>query len=211
MKSPQPSSAEPFLPLVLTIPSLQRAARGCEGCPLFARATQTVFGEGPEDARLVMVGEQPGDHEDQEGRPFVGNAGKLLDRALKEAGLDRSEIYVTNAVKHFKWEERGKRRIHKKPNAAEINACRPWLDAEISVVKPQVIACLGATAAQALMGRAFKVTEERGKFFESRWGPYVTATVHPSSLLRITVEEERLREFGRFVADLKAIGEKLVG
>jgi DNA polymerase len=211
MKSPQPSSAEPFLPLVLTIPSLQRAARGCEGCPLFARATQTVFGEGPEDARLVMVGEQPGDHEDQEGRPFVGNAGKLLDRALKEAGLDRSKIYVTNAVKHFKWEERGKRRIHKKPNAAEINACRPWLDAEISVVKPQVIACLGATAAQALMGRAFKVTEERGKFFESRWGPYVTATVHPSSLLRITVEEERLREFGRFVADLKAIGEKLVG
>jgi len=211
MKSPQPSSAEPFLPLVLTIPSLQRAARGCEGCPLFARATQTVFGEGPEDARLVMVGEQPGDHEDQEGRPFVGNAGKLLDRALKEAGLDRSEIYVTNAVKHFKWEERGKRRIHKKPNAAEINACRPWLDAEISVVKPQVIACLGATAAQALMGRAFKVTEERGKFFESGWGPYVTATVHPSSLLRITVEEERLREFGRFVADLKAIGEKLVG
>jgi uracil-DNA glycosylase len=157
----------------------------------------------------MMVGEQPGDREDLEGRPFVGNAGKLLDRALRDAGLDRSEIYLTNAVKHFKWEARGKRRIHKKPNTDEINACRPWLDAEIAVVKPQVIACLGATAAQALMGRAFRVTAERGKFFESPWAPYLTATVHPSSLLRLTGEGERLREYDRFVADLKAIGEKL--
>jgi len=209
MKTRQLISAEPFLPPVWTIPSLKRAAGDCKGCSLFERATQTVFGEGPPDARIMMVGEQPGDREDLEGRPFVGNAGKLLDRALKDAGLDRSEIYLTNAVKHFKWEARGKRRIHKKPNTDEINACRPWLDAEIAVVKPQVIACLGATAAQALMGRAFKVTAERGKFFETPWAPYLTATVHPSSLLRLTGEGERLREYGRFVADLEAIGGKL--
>jgi uracil-DNA glycosylase len=203
------SSAKSFLPRKLSIPSLQRASRGCEGCPLFERATQTVFGEGPAESRIVMVGEQPGDSEDRQGRPFVGNAGKLLDRALKDAGLERSEIYVTNAVKHFKWEERGKRRIHKKPNAEEINACRPWLEAEIAVVKPKVIACLGATAAQALMGRSFRVTADRGKFFESRWAPYLTATVHPSSLLRLTGEEERHREYARFVGDLEAIATKL--
>src|SRR5690349_1074204 len=148
MPAAQPSSARPFLPPVLSVPSLQRAARVCEGCHLYERATQTVFGEGPADARVVMVGEQPGDYEDRQGKPFVGNAGKLLDRALEEADVDRSEVYVTNAVKHFKWEERGKRRIHKKPNAEEINACRPWLEAEIEVVKPEVIVCLGATAAQ---------------------------------------------------------------
>jgi len=202
-------SAKSFLPRTMSIPSLQRAARGCEGCPLFERATQTVFGEGPADSRILMVGEQPGDTEDRQGRPFVGNAGKLLDRALKDAGLDRSEIYVTNVVKHFKWEERGKRRIHKKPNAEEINACRPWLEAEIAVVKPKVIACLGATAAQALMGREFRVTADRGKFFETRWASYLTATVHPSSLLRLTGEEERHREYARFVADLEGIAAKL--
>jgi len=168
-----------------------------------------VFGEGPAEARILMVGEQPGDSEDRQGRAFVGNAGKLLDRALKDAGLDRSEIYVTNAVKHFKWEERGKRRIHKKPNAEEINACRPWLEAEIAVVQPKVIVCLGATSAQALMGRVFRVTADRGKFFESRWAPYLTATAHPSSLLRLTGAEERRREYARFVADLKAIAAKL--
>src|SRR5437016_3857821 len=210
MTTGQPISARDFLPPVLSIPSLQRAARRCRGCDLYKRATQTVFGEGPEDARIIMVGEQPGDAEDRQGRPFVGNAGKLLDRALKDAGLDRSEIYLTNAVKHFKWEERGKRRIHKKPNAQEINACRPWLEAEIAVVKPKVIACLGATAATALMGRAFRVTADRGKFFESRWTPYLTATVHPSSLLRIRVEADRNREYQRFVSDLEGIGKKLI-
>jgi DNA polymerase len=209
MKTEQPISAKPFLPRVLTLPSLRRAARDCKGCRLFERATQTVFGEGPADARLILVGEQPGDAEDREGRPFVGSAGKLLDRAIKDANLDRSEIYVTNAVKHFKWEERGKRRIHKKPNAEEINACRPWLEAEIAVIKPQVIGCLGATAAQSLMGRSFRVTVDRGKFFESSLGPYLVATVHPSSLLRITQEDERHREYGRFVKDLEAIGAKL--
>src|SRR4051794_23407728 len=150
MTAGQPT-AKPFLPRVLTIPALQRAARGCEGCDLYQRATQTVFGEGPERARIMMIGEQPGDNEDREGKPFVGNAGKLLDRAMEEAGVDRSQVYVTNAVKHFKWLERGKRRIHQKPNAIEINACRPWLEAEIAVAKPDVIVCLGATAAQALM------------------------------------------------------------
>jgi uracil-DNA glycosylase family protein len=209
MKTVQLSSATPYLPRVLTVPSLQRAARGCEGCPLYERATQTVFGEGPPDARLVLVGEQPGEAEDREGRPFVGSAGKLLDRAIHDANLDRPEIYVTNAVKHFKWEERGKRRIHKKPNAEEIAACRPWLEAEIAVIKPQLIGCLGATAAQCLMGRSFRVTVDRGRFFESRWAPYLVATVHPSSLLRITEEEERHREYRRFVKDLEAISAKL--
>ena len=171
MKTGPLNTATPYLPRVLTIPSLQHAARGCEGCPLYERATQTVFGEGPPDARIILVGEQPGDSEDREGRPFIGSAGKLLDRAIQDAHLDRSEIYVTNAVKHFKWEERGKRRIHKKPNAGEIAACRPWLEAEIGVIKPRVIGCLGATAAQCLMGRSFRVTVDRGKFFESRWAP----------------------------------------
>jgi uracil-DNA glycosylase family protein len=209
MTTGQPISARDFLPPVLSIASLQRAARRCRGCDLYKRATQTVFGEGPENARIIMVGEQPGDAEDRQGRPFVGNAGKLLDRALTDAGLDRSEIYLTNAVKHFKWEERGKRRIHKKPNAQEINACRPWLEAEIEVIKPEVIVCLGATAAQALLGRAFRVTADRGKFLESPWAPYVMATVHPSSLLRITEEEDRHREYQRFVTDLKRLGKKL--
>jgi uracil-DNA glycosylase family protein len=205
----QLGSAKPFLPRVLSIPSLQRAARKCEGCPLYLRATQTVFGEGPEDARVIMVGEQPGDNEDRQGKPFVGNAGKLFDRALEEAGVVRSEVYVTNAVKHFKWEERGKRRIHKKPSAAEINACHPWLEAEIEIIEPDIIVCLGATAAQSLMGRSFRVTADRGKFFESPWHSQLMATVHPSSLLRITDEADRHREYQRFVVDLKGVGEKL--
>ena len=205
----QPGSAKPFLPRVLSIPSLKRAARKCQGCPLYQRATQTVFGEGPEDARVILVGEQPGDNEDRQGKPFVGNAGKLLDRALEEAGVVRSEVYVSNAVKHFKWEERGKRRIHKKPSAAEINACHPWLEAEIEVIEPDIIVCLGATAAQSLMGRDFRVTADRGKFFESPWTAQLMATVHPSSLLRITEEADRRREYQRFVVDLKGIAEKL--
>jgi DNA polymerase len=168
-----------------------------------------VFGEGPENARVVMIGEQPGDHEDIQGKPFVGGAGKLLDRALEEAGVVRSEVYVTNAVKHFKWEERGKRRIHKKPNPTEINACHPWLEAEIEVIEPDIIVCLGATAAQSLMGRDFRVTADRGKFFESPWTGHLMATVNPSSLLRITNESERLREYQHLVADLKAVASKL--
>jgi uracil-DNA glycosylase len=209
MATPRQDGARPFLPQALSLPALRRAALRCEGCSLYQRATQTVFGEGPEDARVVLVGEQPGDKEDLQGKPFVGAAGKLLDRALEDAGVDRSEVYVTNAVKHFKWEPRGKRRIHKKPSALEINACRPWLEAEIEVVKPEVIVCLGATAAQSLLGRAFRVTADRGKFFESRWAPYLMATVHPSSLLRMTEDEERHREYGRFVQDLAGIPEKL--
>jgi uracil-DNA glycosylase family protein len=205
----QPSSAQPFLPKARTLPALERAARKCEGCSLYERATQTVFGEGPENARVIMVGEQPGDNEDQQGKPFVGNAGKLLDRALEAAGVARSEVYVTNAVKHFSWVERGRRRIHKKPTAAEINACRPWLEAEIEAIEPEIIVCLGATAAQALMGRDFRVTADRGKFFESQWSRYLMATVHPSSLLRITEEADRRSEYERFVADLRGIAEKL--
>src|SRR5260370_24494551 len=199
----QASSAKPFLPRILSIPSLKRAARKCEGCSLYQRATQTVFGEGPENARVIMVGEQPGDSEDRQGKPFVGNAGKLLDRALEEAGVARSDVYVTNAVKHFSWVERGKRRIHKKPTASEINACRPWLEAEIEAIKPEIIVCLGATAAQSLMGRDFRVTADRGKVFESPWSRYLVATVHPSSLLRITEEADRRSEYERFVADLR--------
>lgn len=168
-----------------------------------------MFGEGPEDARVIMVGEQPGDYEDRAGKPFVGNAGKLLDRALADAQLDRSEVYVTNAVKHFKWVERGKRRIHKKPSIGEINACRPWLEAEIQVIRPDIVVCLGATAAQSLMGRDFRVTENRGKFFETRWAPYLMATVHPSALLRITEEAERHREYRQFVRDLEGVRKKL--
>jgi DNA polymerase len=198
-------SASAFLPSVLSLPSLQRAAGECEGCPLYLRATQTVFGEGRKGAKIMLVGEQPGDQEDQQGRPFVGSAGKLLDRALIDAGIDRAEVYLTNAVKHFKWEERGKRRIHKKPNTGEINACRPWLEAELEVVKPDVVGCLGATAAQCLMGRAFKVTEERGKFFDSPWAPCLMATVHPSSLLRLRDKGEREREYARFVEDLRGL------
>src|SRR5437868_1541183 len=201
----QPSSAKPFLPRILSIPSLKRAARKCQGCALYERATQTVFGEGPEDARVIMVGEQPGDNEDRQGKPFVGNAGKLLDRALEEAGVVRSEVYVTNAVKHFKWEERGKRRIHKKPNAAEINACHPWLEAEIQVVKPRVIICLGSTAAQALLGPKFRVSTQRGTFVPSPLAPFVTATVHPSSILRAPSDDQRRAEMARFIADLKKI------
>jgi len=204
-----PDSAKPFLPRIHSIPSLQRAARKCEGCLLYKHATQTVFGEGPENARVVMIGEQPGDNEDLQGKPFVGNAGKLLDRALEEAGVVRSEVYVTNTVKHFKWEERGKRRIHKKPSAAEINACHPWLEAEIEVIEPDIIVCLGATAAQSLMGRDFRVTVDRGKFFESPWTGQLMATVPPSSLLRITEESERHREYQHFVADLKGVASKL--
>jgi DNA polymerase len=202
-------TAEPFLPPDRDLESLRRAAAGCRGCHLYEDATQTVFGEGGEGAEVMLVGEQPGDREDVEGRPFVGPAGKLLDRALEEAGIDRATVYVTNAVKHFKWQPRGKRRIHKKPGAEEIRACRPWLDAEIERVGPRVVVCLGATAAQALLGRTFKVTERRGELIETELAPIVTATVHPSSILRAPDDETRERELRAFVRDLAGVARAL--
>jgi uracil-DNA glycosylase len=197
--------AELLIPPHPTLSALQKAAQDCKACDLWKRGTQTVFGEGAPHAKVILVGEQPGDKEDLEGKPFVGPAGGLLDKALVEAGIDRTKVYVTNAVKHFKWEPRGKRRIHKKPNAAEIAACRPWLDAEIGVLKPKVVVCLGATAAQALLGRDFRVTQHRGEFVDSPLAPFVMATVHPSSILRAPDDETRHAEMRRFVADLKKV------
>ena len=192
-----------------TLPKLRLTAQGCRACDLWKRGTQTVFGEGAPHARVMFVGEQPGDKEDLQGRPFVGPAGMILDKALDEAGIDRTQVYVTNAVKHFKWEPRGKRRIHKKPNALEIAACRPWLDAEIDVVRPEVIVCLGATAAQALLGNKFRVTQRRGELISSPMGPLITATVHPSSILRAPDDDTRHREMRLFVADMKKIAAAL--
>jgi len=192
-----------------TLKSVRDAAAGCRACDLYKRGTQTVFGEGPRTAQVMMVGEQPGDVEDIAGHPFVGPSGKLLDRALEEAGIDRNLVYVTNVVKHFKWEPRGKRRIHSKPNGAEIAACRPWLDTEIALVKPRVLVCLGATAAQALLGPAFKVTRQRGRFVPSSLAPRVLATVHPSSILRAPDEESRRVEMKHFVADLARVAAEL--
>jgi uracil-DNA glycosylase family protein len=198
-------SAADFFPPKLTLKSLREAARNCTACPLHKLGTQTVFGEGPAHAPLMLVGEQPGDYEDRMGRPFVGPAGKLLDRALAEAGVDRSRAYVTNAVKHFKWTARGKRRIHGKPSGPEIAACFPWLRAEIELVAPQVLVCLGATAAQALLGRDFRVTKQRGTFIKSNLAPHVLATVHPSALLRLPPQADPEAEFRHFVADLRKI------
>jgi uracil-DNA glycosylase len=192
-----------------SVAELAKAAEDCKACDLWKRATQTVFGEGGPHAKVIFVGEQPGNQEDLEGKPFVGPAGKLLDAALEEAGIDRAKVYVTNAVKHFKWEPRGKRRIHKKPNAVEIAACKQWLDAEIAAIQPKVIVCLGATAAQALIGRDFRVTQHRGEFLKSPLAPYMMATVHPSSILRAPDDETRHREMKLFIADLKKIS-KLV-
>jgi uracil-DNA glycosylase family protein len=203
------TTAAPLVPPKATLPMLRQAAAGCKACDLWKRGTQTVFGEGSPHAQVMFVGEQPGDREDREGRPFVGPAGLLLDKCLAEAGIDRNEVYVTNVVKHFKWEPRGKRRIHKKPNSLEITACRPWLDAEIAVSKPQVVVCLGATAAQALLGKTFKVTQHRGEFVASELAPFVTATVHPSSILRAPDEETRHEERRRLVEDLRKVAEVL--
>jgi uracil-DNA glycosylase family protein len=207
-KRDQPTAAA-FVPKNSTISKLRAAAADCRGCDLWKLGTQTVFGEGAPKPRVMLVGEQPGDQEDIQGHPFVGPAGKLLDKALEEAGIDRKEIYVTNAVKHFKWEPRGKRRIHKKPNSLEINACKPWLEAEIEVLRPQVIVCLGATAAQALLGRQFKVSVQRGQWIPSPLAPFVMATVHPSSLLRAPDDETRRLEMRRFIADLNHVHKAL--
>jgi uracil-DNA glycosylase len=186
-----------------SLETVREAARGCTACHLYKRGTQTVFGEGPKRAPLMLVGEQPGDYEDVAGKPFVGPAGKILDRALEEAGIDRDHVYVTNVVKHFKWEPRGKRRIHQKPNSREIAACRPWMEAELRLVRPNLLVCLGATAAQAIFGPSFRVTRDRGKVLESQFAPRVVATVHPSSLLRQPDEESREREYKLFVKDLR--------
>jgi uracil-DNA glycosylase family protein len=195
-------SAAEYLPAQLGLTTLREAAADCQACPLWRTATQTVFGEGAKRSDVMLVGEQPGDSEDREGRPFVGPAGRLLDEALEEAGIDRSRAYVTNVVKHFKWQARGKRRIHAKPAWAEINACRPWLDAELAVVKPNVLVCLGATAAQALLGRSFRVTRERGRPVDSDLAPHVVATIHPSAILRADAEAREV-ERAAFVDDLK--------
>ena len=200
-----PVSAEEFLPDSRGMAALREAAAGCRGCTLYRNATQTVFGDGPRSAEVVMVGEVPGDREDIAGKPFVGPAGRLLDEALEEAGIDRRAVYLTNAVKHFKFERRGKRRIHKKPAAEEIRACRPWLDAELAVVKPDVLVALGATAAQALLGRGFRVTRDRGVPVDSDLAPNVLATVHPSSILRARDEAERREAYDAFVADLEVV------
>ena len=197
------------IPSQPTVDALRDAAARCTGCDLYKNATQTVFGEGPERARIMLVGEQPGDAEDLAGHPFVGPAGRLLDRCLVEARIDRKQTYVTNVVKHFKWVPRGPRRIHSKPSAVEIEACFPWLEAEISVVKPRVIVALGATAAQALFGRAFRVTRDRGRLVPFALAPRALATVHPSALLRAPDEETRRREIERFIEDLRQVAKLL--
>ena len=201
------SAAWGLIPDRPTVSSLREAAAGCQACELWERATQTVFGEGSPRAEIMLVGEQPGDREDGEGHPFVGPAGRLLDRALDEAGIDRSDVYLTNAVKHFNWEPRGRRRIHKKPNAEHIRACRPWLEAELAAVKPAILVCLGATAAQAIIGRQFRLTQHRGEFVETELEPMVTATVHPSSILRAPDDNARQAAMAAFVADLRLAAE----
>jgi DNA polymerase len=197
------------VPSQRNLTTLRRAAAECKACDLWKTGTQTVFGEGTTDAEVMLVGEQPGDQEDKQGRPFVGPAGHVLDEALEAAGIDRSKVYVTNVVKHFKWTAQGKRRIHKKPNAEETAACKPWLEAELETVKPRMLICLGATAAQALLGRSFKVTQQRGQLVDSPLAPMVMATVHPSSILRAADDESRRVEMKRFIADLQAAADTL--
>jgi uracil-DNA glycosylase len=206
--APQETAAR-YLPERLTLESAREAAASCRACELWKTATQTVFGEGSRRARVMLVGEQPGHREDLEGHPFVGPAGGILDRALEAAGIDRGKTYVTNVVKHFKWEPRGKVRLHKKPNSKEIAACRPWLEAEIELVKPRVLVALGATAAQALLGAEFRVSREHGRFVPSSLAPYVTATVHPSSILRQRTDEEREQAMASFIDDLRRVREVL--
>jgi uracil-DNA glycosylase len=202
-------SAAPFIPPHPTLESCRAAVQGCRGCELYRNATQGVFGEGPQHARLMLVGEQPGHEEDLAGRPFVGPAGRLLDRALAEAGLDRGAAYVTNVVKHFKWTRKGKRRIHEKPTAREVEACRPWFQTELDLVRPEVVVALGATAAQALLGPGFRVSTERGRLVPSPLAARVLPTVHPSSLLRIPDEEGRRDAMRRLVADLRVAARAL--
>jgi uracil-DNA glycosylase len=210
-QTPLTSAAQDLIPPKPNLRNLAEAAAECKACDLWKRGTQTVFGEGQSEARVMMVGEQPGDREDLTGRPFVGPAGRVLDEALEGLGIARKDVYVTNVVKHFKWapDQRGKRRIHKKPRYSEITACRPWLDAEIAVVKPEVLVCLGATAAQSLLGRDFSVNRRRGELVESPLAPYVIATVHPSSILRAVDDESRRRQKEQFTKDLAKVAQLL--
>ena len=208
-KKSKSNSVEALIPDKSSLRSLREAAANCRACDLWEKATQTVFGEGSRRATVLFVGEQPGNDEDLVGKPFVGPAGRLLDEALAEAGIDRSLVYLTNVVKHFRWEPRGKRRIHKKPNQQEIVACRPWLQAEIALIKPKIIVLLGATAAQALLGPQFRVTKQRGQFIECSLAPYLMATVHPSSILRAPDAETRHKEYRAFVADLKKVARRI--
>ena len=205
-KSPESArSAAPWVPKTTSVRALNAAAHDCRGCDLYKFATQVVFGEGPRSARVVFIGEQPGDQEDRQGEPFVGPAGVMLDKALAEAGIRRNQVYLTNAVKHFKWEPRGKRRIHKKPRMSEIKACRPWLEAELRAIKPTVIVCLGATAAQSVLGSAFKLMQSRGQVVTSALGDQVVATIHPSAVLRAPDATGRREAFESLVADLKVV------
>ncbi|MBV9501398.1 MAG: UdgX family uracil-DNA binding protein [Acidobacteriaceae bacterium] len=201
------TTAAPWVPEAHKLPLLREAAPSCRGCDLYQHATQVVFGEGPSDAKVVMVGEQPGDEEDRKGHPFVGPAGRLLSRAMHDASLDREKVYVTNAVKHFKFLERGKRRIHAKPSGMEISACKPWLEAELDAIEPELIVCLGATAAQSLMGGTFRITAQRGKFFPHPWAKQIVATIHPSAILRMP--ERYDEEYALFVKDLELIAAHL--
>jgi uracil-DNA glycosylase len=205
MAAKQPKSANEFIPKTSSLSVLREAAARCEGCDLYRDATQVVFGQGRPEARIMFIGEQPGDQEDLAGSPFVGPAGKVLDRALRDSGIDRGEVYVTNAVKHFKFVERGKRRIHEKPNGTEIGACRPWLEAEVRIVKPQILVCLGATAGQAVFGRAVKVMSERGALIPHHWAKYALLTIHPSFLLRIAEPDQKEGEYQRFAEDLRKV------
>jgi uracil-DNA glycosylase len=205
------SSAADFLPRGRSLQALASAAEECRGCPLYEDATQVVFGQGRSSARLMLVGEQPGDKEDKEGEPFVGPAGQLLDRALEEAGIDRTEAYVTNAVKHFKWRPRGNRRLHQTPRVGEIEACKPWLQAEVQAVEPEAVLAMGATAARSLFGPKVKVTKDRGKPLESPLAPVAAVTIHPSAILRLRDRDEREAEFSGFVADLEGVASTLQG
>jgi DNA polymerase len=208
--APEPNDATPFLPEKRTLPALREAAAGCRGCHLWRPATQTVFGEGLKKARVVFVGEQPGDKEDRAGKPFVGPAGRELDRGLDAAGIDRSLAYVTNVVKHFKFEERGKRRMHQTPKKFEIDACKPWLEEELRVIGPDAVVPLGATAAKALLGSSFRVTQQRGQVLEGTGlAPVVVATIHPSAILRQRTDEERIAEREAFAADLVVVARAL--
>ena len=202
-------SAYELIPPQPTLPKLWQAAQGCRACDLYKLGTQAVLGEGPRQAAILLIGEQPGDQEDLAGRPFVGPAGRVLDEALAEVGIPRKEVFVTNAVKHFKWEPRGKRRIHQKPTLGEVKACRPWLETELAIVQPQGIVCLGATAAQSLLGPQFRITRDRGRFFDSEWASWITATVHPSAILRMPDREKREDARELFVEDLRRVAERL--
>ena len=211
MDKEEQTSAAKFLPKRRDLESLHAAARSCEGCDLYKNATQTVFGEGAEHANIILVGEQPGDMEDRQGHPFVGPAGRLLDKALAEACISRDEVYITNAVKHFRWIQRGKRRLHQKPAVRQIMACKPWLEAEMASIHPKLVVCLGATAAHSILGRVVPIGQARGKFFNGQRGEAVFITIHPSAIFRQREKSEREQEYRRFVADMRLVERKLRG